>query len=290
MTPVVQIKTIADWFSRKKTKQTEISEKLDIPGELWVKCFHCKEILYNKDLEASLKVCPKCEYHFKLTYEERLAMTVDAGTFTETEAGLTSTDFLHFKDSKPYGDRIQAAMKKSKLREAIITGEGKIEEISVVLGLMDFRFMGGSMGSVVGEKVTRAAELAHKKNVPLIIVASSGGARMQEGIMSLMQMAKTSDALARLAEKRVPFISVITDPTTGGTTASFAMLGDVNLAEPGALIGFAGPRVIEQTIRQKLPPGFQRSEYLQSHGMVDAVVKRRDLRGILVRLLRFFVK
>ncbi|MCX5750296.1 MAG: acetyl-CoA carboxylase, carboxyltransferase subunit beta [Candidatus Saganbacteria bacterium] len=262
--------------------------KLDIPDNLWTKCSKCNAAIFNKDLEANLKVCPKCNYHFKLSAAERIAYTVDEGTFEEFDPALEPKDFLGFVDTEPYSKRINSAKLKAGTKEAIITGKGTIGTLPAAMGIMDFSYMGGSMGSVVGEKVTRIIEYAIDHKLPVIIVSSSGGARMQEGIMSLMQMAKTSAALGRLREYHLPYISIMTDPTTGGTSASYAMLGDINLAEPGALICFAGPRVIEQTIRQKLPPGFQRAEYLQQHGMVDKVVHRKDMRDILIKTLEFF--
>jgi acetyl-CoA carboxylase carboxyl transferase subunit beta len=282
--------SIHDFFKKKKEEKSQIppSEKLDIPGDLWVKCYSCNSTIYNKDLLFSHKVCPKCNYHFKLSAEERIAFTLDADTFKEINAEIRSKDFLNFVDSKPYQKRLEEAEAKSNLPEVIVTGEGKIDAWPVALGIMDFSFMGGSMGSVVGEKVARLLELALERKIPVIIFTSSGGARMQEGIMSLMQMAKTSAALGRLRENNLPYLTVLTDPTTGGTTASFAMLGDIHLAEPNALIAFAGPRVIEQTIRQKLPLGFQRAEYLLSHGMVDLVVKRKDIKPALSKILGFF--
>lgn len=278
--------SIHEWFKRKKAPYS--SERLDIPGNLWIKCYKCHQTLYAKDLEANLKVCPKCNYHFRLTAAERLGQLMDEKSFAEIDHDLRSTDFLNFTDSKLYAKRIDEAIKKSGLNDAIVTGSGKIGGHPAAIGVMDFSFMGGSMGSVVGEKIARLIELAVEKKLPVIIFSASGGARMQEGIMSLMQMAKTSAALGRLRENGLPYLSVMTDPTTGGTSASYAMLGDINIAEPGALIGFAGPRVIEQTIRQKLPPGFQRSEYLLEHGMVDIVTERKQLKTILAQLLRWF--
>ncbi|MBN3033311.1 MAG: acetyl-CoA carboxylase carboxyltransferase subunit beta [Candidatus Saganbacteria bacterium] len=279
-----------DWFKRKKLqKETEYTrERLDIPGDLWVKCYKCGQPIYAKDLAANLKVCPKCNYHFKLTSAERLAQLFTDNSFKEINAGLTSRNFLEFTDTKDYSRRIEESILKSGLNDALVTGLGKLGGLEVAAGIMDFSFMGGSMGSVVGEKFARLVEAAREKKCPVIVFSTSGGARMQESIMSLMQMAKTSAALGRLRENRLPYLSVLADPTTGGVSASFAMLGDVNLAEPGALIGFAGPRVIEQTIRQKLPPGFQRSEFLRDHGMVDIVCERRFLRETLIKLLRFF--
>jgi acetyl-CoA carboxylase carboxyl transferase subunit beta len=282
--------SIHDWFKRKKQAQetTYVRERLDIPGNLWIKCYKCGQAIYSKELEANLKVCPKCEYHFKLSAAERIRQLTDNGSFQEANGQIKSTNFLNFTDAKSYGKRIEDAILKSSINDAIVTGLAKIGGHQVALGIMDFSFMGGSVGSVVGEKVARQIELAVEKKVPAIIFSASGGMRMQEGIMSLMQMAKTSAALGRLRENRLPFISVLTDPTTGGTTASFAMLGDVNITEPGALIAFAGPRVIEQTIRQKLPPGFQRAEFLLSHGMVDIVVHRKELKETLAKVLKFF--
>jgi acetyl-CoA carboxylase carboxyl transferase subunit beta len=282
--------SIQDWFRRKKkTKETAyVRERLDIPGNLWVKCYKCNRAIFTKDLEFNLKVCPKCNYHFKLTAAERIKHILDESSFKEINPQIISKNFLNFTDSKSYTKRIEDATLKSNLSEAVITGTGKIAGSSSALAIMDFSFMGGSMGSVVGEKVARLIELAVEKKLPVIIFSSSGGARMQEGIMSLMQMAKTSAALGRLRENGLPYISVMTDPTTGGTTASYAMLGDINIAEPGALVGFAGPRVIEQTIRQKLPSGFQRSEYLLEHGMLDIVCERNKLKETLGKILKWF--
>lgn len=282
--------SIHDWFKQKKLqKETEFTrERLDIPGNLWVKCHKCGQAIYTKDLEANLKVCPKCGYHFKLTSAERIKQLTNGAPFNEIAPALTSRNFLNFKDSKSYSVRIEESILKTGLKDAIVTGITRIGDHEVALGIMDFSFMGGSVGSVVGEKVARLIEAAVEKKVPVIIFSASGGMRMQESIMSLMQMAKASAALGRLRENGIPYISVCTDPTTGGTTASFAMLGDVNIAEPGALIGFAGPRVIEQTIRQKLPPGFQRSEYVQEHGMIDVVCSRKKLKDTLIKILEFF--
>ncbi len=279
--------TISEWFNKKKSPSYS-AERLDIPGNLWVKCFKCKETLFNKDLEANLKVCPKCGYHFKLSSKERIATLLDESSFSPYYPEMRSKDFLGFFDTKQYAKRLLEHEEKSGLTEAVVTGEGTIGGKHVCLAVMDFGFMGGSMGSVVGEKITRTAERALKLRLPLIIVSTSGGARMQEGIMSLMQMAKTSSALAMLGQNNIPFISILADPTTGGVSASFAMLGDINIGEPAALVGFAGPRVIEQTVRQKLPPGFQRSEYLVEHGMVDMVVDRKELRQVLIKCLDWF--
>ncbi len=280
--------SILDWFSKSQNKDQsptgQVKQK-DIPGNLWVKCFGCESILYNKDLESSEKVCPSCGYHFKLTAKERIAITFDKGSFQETESNIVSKDPLNFADIKSYKERVIAAKKKSGLKDAVVTGIAKLDKRKVVTAIMDFSFMGGSMGSVVGEKITKAAELALAEKRPFIVFSASGGARMQEGILSLMQMAKTAGALERLSEAGLPYIVVLTDPTTGGTTASFAMLGDIHIAEKGALIAFAGPRVIEQTIRQKLPKGFQRAEYLQDHGMVDIVLERKEIREYLIKML-----
>jgi acetyl-CoA carboxylase carboxyl transferase subunit beta len=265
-------------------------KKAQMPEGLWTKCKNCEEIIYSKEIERNLNVCPKCEYHFRISARERIALVIDDGTFVETDAQMTSVDFLKFKDSKKYSDRIKAAVKKSGGGDAIITGSGLMNGQEVVVAVFDFSFLGGSMGSVVGEKVTRAIELGLEKRAPVLVFSSSGGARMQESIMSLMQMAKSSAALAKLKKAGIPFISVLTDPTTGGVTASFAMLGDLNIAEPKALIGFAGPRVIEQTIRQKLPEGFQRSEYLLEHGMVDMIVPRQEMKDKLSQVLRIFTR
>ena len=282
--------TIPEWFNRKKPEKTlEYSaERLDIPGNLRVKCFKCKETLYNKDLEANLKVCPKCGYHFKLSSKERINTLLDESSFSPYDMQMRSKDFLGFFDTKQYGKRLLEHEAKSGLTEAVVTGEGTIGGKHVCIAVMDFAFMGGSMGSVVGEKITRAAERSLELKLPFIIVSTSGGARMQEGIMSLMQMAKTSAALAVLGQNGIPYISILTDPTTGGVSASFAMLGDINIGEPAALVGFAGPRVIEQTVRQKLPAGFQRSEYLLEHGMIDMVLERKDLRPTLIKCLEWF--
>lgn len=285
--------SIHEWFSKKKEerkrkKAEAVVERLNIPENLWIKCYACNTAIFSKELQENFKVCPKCGYHFKLSSQERIALLTDAGSFRESNHALKATDFLGFVDSKPYAGRIEEAMLKSSLNEALTAGEGTIENIPVTLGVMDFSFMGGSMGSVVGEKFVRMVEKAIEKKIPVIAVTASGGARMQEGILSLMQMAKTSAALGRLREYGLPYIVILTDPTTGGTTASFAMLGDVHIAEPKALIGFAGPRVIEQTIRQKLPAGFQRSEFLLDHGMADIICERKKLKETVAKVLRFF--
>nr|NIS39967.1 acetyl-CoA carboxylase carboxyltransferase subunit beta [Desulfuromonadales bacterium] len=282
------------WFKKKKApieaaKQDE-EKKVKMPEGVWTKCKNCNEIIYTQEIEKNLNVCPKCDYHFRISARKRIELVLDEGSFVEMDAKMQSVDFLEFKDSKKYKDRIKAAVKKSGGGDAVVCGEGAIEGLPVVVSVFDFGFLGGSMGSVVGEKITRAIEKALENKAPLLIFSSSGGARMQESILSLMQMAKTSAALAKLKEAGIPFLSVLTDPTTGGVTASFAMLGDLNIAEPKALIGFAGPRVIEQTIRQKLPEGFQRSEYLLEHGMVDMIVARRDMKARLAQILRVFTK
>jgi acetyl-CoA carboxylase carboxyl transferase subunit beta len=277
------------WFWKKKEEGEDAPrKKVQIAEGLWVKCDSCKEIVYRAEVDRAGRVCPRCKYPFRISARERIAAILDADSFEERDAGLTSRDPLEFKDTKRYTDRIKSARKATGLEEAVITGMGRVGGLPVVLAVFEFGFLGGSMGSVVGEKLTRAIELATQKRAPLLIVSASGGARMQEGILSLMQMAKTSAALSRLAEERVPYLSLLTDPTTGGVTASFAMLGDVILAEPRALIGFAGPRVIAETIRQPLPDGFQRSEFLLEHGQLDMVVERRDLRDTLRRILAFF--
>ena len=280
---------MVSWFRRRSIRpERSDSKKVTVPEGLWIKCNNCAEIVYSKEIDRNLKVCPKCDYHFRITARERIELLVDPGTFTEFDGQLQSEDPLGFKDSQKYRDRIKTARKKTGLNDAVISGICTLDGVQVVLSVFDFFFMGGSMGSVVGEKITRAAEKAVEEKCGLIVISSSGGARMQEGALSLMQMAKTSAALARLRRERLPFISVLTDPTTGGVTASFAMLGDVNIAEPKALIGFAGPRVIEQTIRQELPEGFQRSEFVLEHGMIDRIVNRKELKKTLVNLLRAF--
>jgi acetyl-CoA carboxylase carboxyl transferase subunit beta len=259
-----------------------------VPEGLWIKCPNCGGIVYSKEMERNLKVCPKCDYHFRISARERIDLLVDPGSLEEFDSQIQSEDPLNFKDSQRYRDRIKAAIKKTGLNEAVVSGVCTLDGVKAVLVVFDFFFLGGSMASVVGEKVTRAIEKAIEEECGLVVVSSSGGARMQEGALSLMQMAKTSTALAKMRRAGLPFLSVLTDPTTGGVTASFAMLGDVNLAEPKALIGFAGPRVIEQTIRQELPDGFQRSEFLLEHGMIDKVVSRRELKKTIVTLLRVF--
>ena len=275
------------WFKREKKaiEQATPPEERKVRTEgLWVKCESCGTIVFRKDLEANLLVCPKCGFHFKMNSKQRLEMLLD-GRWTEHDAGMTSTDPLQFVDTKPYATRLKEARKKLGMNDAVITAEGQLAGRPVVICAMEFNFIGGSMGAVVGEKVTRGVELAMDTRQPLIVISCSGGARMMEGTISLMQLAKVSAALARLDDAKVPYISVLTDPTTGGVTASFAMLGDLNIGEPGALIGFAGPRVIEQTIRQTLPDGFQRSEFLLEHGFLDAVVPRKELKSFIASSL-----
>ncbi|RMG46052.1 MAG: acetyl-CoA carboxylase carboxyltransferase subunit beta [Acidobacteria bacterium] len=274
------------WFRKdKKPKTAPPGRTSQIPEGLWVKCAGCKEIIFRKEVLRRAWVCPKCGYHFQISARQRLDAILDEG-WTEFDGALASTDPLKFKDRKSYRDRLREYREKTGLNDALISADGAIEGIPVFACAMEYAFMGGSMGSVVGEKVTRAAERSLTERRPLIVISTSGGARMQEGALSLMQMAKISAALARLSDAAIPYLSVLADPTTGGVTASYAMLGDVIIAEPRALIGFAGPRVIEQTIRQKLPEGFQRSEFLLEHGMVDMVVERSRLRETLARLLR----
>ena len=278
------------WFSRQKSGADDPdpeSEKRIRTEGLWHKCEGCSQIIWKKALDENLQCCPKCEHHFRVDARTRLEMLLD-GPYEEHDAGMTSTNPLGFEDSKTYAARLAEHKHATSLADAIISASGTIEGRPVEICVMELKFIGGSMGAVVGEKITRAIERALARKHPVIVVSATGGARMQEGAVSLMQMAKISGALMRLDEARLPYISVMTDPTTGGVTASFAMLGDLNIAEPGALIGFAGPRIIEQTIRQKLPEGFQRSEFLVEHGFLDAVVKRADLKAYLSRALRFF--
>ena len=275
------------WFKRDKRsiEQPTPPEERKVRTEgLWVKCESCRTIVFRKDLEANLLICPKCGFHFKMNAKQRLEMLLD-GRWTEHDARMTSTDPLKFVDTKPYATRLKEARKKLGMNDAIITAEGQLNGRPVVCCAMEFNFIGGSMGAVVGEKVTRGIEMAIETRQPLIVVSCSGGARMMEGTISLMQLAKVAAALAKLDDAKVPYISVLTDPTTGGVTASFAMLGDLNIGEPGALIGFAGPRVIEQTIRQKLPDGFQRSEFLLEHGFLDAVVPRKEMKAFIASSL-----
>ena len=276
------------WFKRERKPMEAPDERRVVTEGLWIKCSGCKEPLWKKDLEANLQVCPKCSYHYKINAYERVALLMDPG-WSENDASLYSTDPLEFKAAKPYKDSLKALPKKVGVLEAVVNVNGTMDGIPVVLSAMEYNFIGGSMGSVVGEKITRAIERALESNSGLVVISCSGGARMQEGALSLMQMAKIASALAHFDKKRLPYISVLTDPTTGGVTASFAMLGDLNIAEPGALIGFAGPRVIEQTIRQKLPEGFQRSEFLLEHGMIDSIVHRKDMKAFISKSLKFFM-
>jgi acetyl-CoA carboxylase carboxyl transferase subunit beta len=276
------------WFKKEKTpKQPHQDRRLKMPEGLWVKCQACKEMVYKKEVVHNSNVCPKCNYHFRISARERLEMLLDDGRYEEFDVDIAPVDPLAFSDTKAYSKRLVDYQKKTGLKDAVISCTGKIGGYPVIVGIMNYGFMGGSMGSVVGEKLTRCIERSLEERVALIIVSCSGGARMQEGALSLMQMAKISSALARLDEAGLPFISVLTDPTTGGVTASYAMLGDLNLAEPRALIGFAGPRVIEQTIQQTLPEGFQRSEFLREHGMVDMVVERTKMKEVITSSLRF---
>jgi acetyl-CoA carboxylase carboxyl transferase subunit beta len=277
------------WFkkARKPIASSTAEKPSRVPEGLWVKCPGCSQLIYNKDLETNLNVCPKCTHHFRISATERLKALLDDGAYEEHFPNLTSVDPLQFTDTKPYRERLQKTIAATGLKDAVIVATGRLDGLDVVVSAMEYTFIGGSMGVVVGEKITRGIEMAIERRQPAIVVSCSGGARMMEGALSLMQMAKVSAALARLDRAKLPFISVLTDPTTGGVTASFAMLGDLNIAEPKALIGFAGPRVIEQTIRQKLPEGFQRSEFLVEHGMIDLVVDRRDLKMTLARALRF---
>ena len=275
------------WFKRQSGDLDSSGEKKIRTEGLWVKCEECRQIIWKKDLEESLNVCPKCGKHFRIDARTRLAQLFDNGEYDTFSEKLTSTDPLKFVDLKPYSERLSRAQEETGLNDAVINARGKLNGRPVIISAMEYGFIGGSMGSVVGEMITRAIEHALETRHPLIIISASGGARMMEGVLSLMQLAKISAALARLDEARVPYVSVLTDPTTGGVTASFAMLGDLNIGEPGALIGFAGPRVIEQTIRQKLPPGFQRSEFLLEHGMLDAVVHRKEMKAYIARALDF---
>jgi len=276
------------WFSKEK-RGPKLQPKKVIPDDLWIKCESCGEILYKKELEKNLKVCPRCQFHYGLSPEEYIPILLDPESFTEYDHDIQSVDPLKFVDRIKYTDRLQKALVSTGKNEAVVAGEGEIEGIKIQVGLMDFGFIGGSMGSVVGEKIARAARRALDNHQGLIIVSRSGGARMMEGIFSLMQMAKTSAYLGRMHEEGLPYISILLNPTTGGVTASFSMLGDVNIAEPGALIGFAGPRVIKQTIRQDLPEGFQRSEFLLEHGILDMVVPRHEMRSTVIRLLHFML-
>lgn len=275
------------WFKKARKPIATPDKASRVPEGLWVKCPECDAIIYQKDLVKSLSVCTKCSHHFRLTARERLLTLFDGEHWVEQDATLQSTDPLEFTDTKPYRDRLSASRASTGLADAIIVGVGRIEGIEAVAAAMEYAFIGGSMGVVMGEKIVRGIETALERRLPVVIVSCSGGARMMEGALSLMQMAKISAGLARLDRARLPYLSVLTDPTTGGVTASLAMLGDLNIAEPKALIGFAGPRVIEQTIRQKLPDGFQRSEFLIERGMLDLVVDRRELKATIARALRF---
>lgn len=278
------------WFTRAKAPKptAETGEKAQLPDDIWTKCPSCDSIIYTRELRRTAGVCTKCNYHFRLSARQRIPVIADRHSFTEIDSELRSTDPLNFKDTKRYRDRLKKAERDTGSVEAVLTARARILNIPVMLGIFDFTFMGGSMGSVVGEKLTRMIEIGVEEKRPVIIISASGGARMQEGIYSLMQMAKVSAALARLGQQHIPYISVLTDPTTGGVAASFAMLGDVIVAEPRALIGFAGPRVIEQTIRQKLPEGFQRAEFLLEHGMVDRIVERNEMRNEIANILTNF--
>jgi acetyl-CoA carboxylase carboxyl transferase subunit beta len=277
------------WFKRESGDLDNSGKKTVRTEGLWVKCENCRQIIWKKDLEENLNVCPKCEKHFRIDARTRLALLLDENQYQTLDGNLSSTDPLKFVDLKSYSARLRQAQHDTGLKDAVINAQGKLLGRPIVASVMEYAFIGGSMGAVVGEMITRAVERALDSKTPLIIVSASGGARMMEGVVSLMQLAKISAALARLDKAKVPYISVLTDPTTGGVTASFAMLGDLNIAEPGALIGFAGPRVIEQTIRQKLPAGFQRSEFLLEHGMLDAVVPRKELKPYIARALDFMV-
>jgi acetyl-CoA carboxylase carboxyl transferase subunit beta len=275
------------WFKKiRKPKQAVEHKRIQVPEGLWVKCNSCKEIIYKKEVLRNANVCPKCGYHFRISARERLSSLFDEGRYQEVDTDIYSVDPLKFRDAKAYKDRLREYREKTGLNDAIINARGTIGGTEAMFSVMEYGFMGGSMGSAVGEKVTRAVERAIDERIPLIVISCSGGARMQEGALSLMQMAKISAALGKLHEARLPFVSILTDPTTGGVTASYAMLGDVNIAEPKALIGFAGPRVIEQTIREKLPEGFQRSEFLVEHGMLDFIVERRRMREVLIQVLK----
>jgi acetyl-CoA carboxylase carboxyl transferase subunit beta len=274
------------WFKKEKKPKEPTDTRARIPEGMWLKCDDCREIILRKDAEQNQMVCPRCGHHFRIAARERLEMLFDDGHFKIFGTEIRSADPLRFRDTKRYRDRLKVYETRVGPDDAVVCAEGKVEGAAAVICAMEYNFMGGSMGSVVGEKITMAAERSLDRKIPLIVISCSGGARMQEGILSLMQMAKISAALQKLSAARIPFISVLTDPTTGGVTASFAMLGDLNVAEPKALIGFAGPRVIEQTIRQTLPEGFQRSEFLVEHGMVDFIVPRTEMKAVLARCIR----
>jgi len=279
------------WFRKDKQPKAPVTgdDRTVIPEGLWVKCDSCKEIIYRKEVVARAKVCPKCNYHFRISARERLTALFDNGIYEELDTGIISSDPLRFADTQPYKDRLKQYREKSGMEDAVINAAGRMGGMPVVISAMEYGFMGGSMGSVVGEKISRNAERALERRHPLLVISASGGARMQEGALSLMQMAKISSMLAKLDDACIPYLSILTDPTTGGVTASYAMLGDLNIAEPRALIGFAGPRVIEQTIRQKLPEGFQRSEFLLEHGMLDIIVERAAMREKLITCLRLLM-
>jgi acetyl-CoA carboxylase carboxyl transferase subunit beta len=276
-----------DWFKKKKVNLKPVERK-EMPNGLWVKCDNCNEIIYKKELEKRLYVCPDCNFHFRMNSKQYIDILLDTHSFKEFNKNIKSADPLDFKDSRKYIEKYRASVQKTGLNEAVVTGNGKIDGIDITICIMDFSFLGGSMGSVVGEKISRAIDIAVEKKQPFIIISASGGARMHEGVLSLMQMAKTSAKLTLLADMKLPYISILTNPTTGGTTASYAMLGDIHIAEPGALIGFAGPRVIKQTIGQDLPQGFQRSEFLLEHGFIDVIIHRHELRNHVIHLLKFF--
>ncbi len=276
------------WFKKGKTEEVEPPKRSKTAEGMWLKCNHCREIVYRKEVDRNNKVCPKCDYHFPISVIERINLLVDLGTFKEWDSELEPQDPLQFQDTRTYKDRIKAQQEKTGRKDAMVIGQGVINGRKVALCVFDFGFMGGSMGSVVGEKICRAVDRALELRMPLILVTASGGARMQEGILSLMQMAKTSAAVAKLGEAKLPFISILADPTFGGVTASIAMLGDVIIAEPKALIGFAGPRVIEQTIKQQLPDQFQRAEFLLDHGMIDMIVERKQLKEAVSTLVGHF--
>ncbi len=278
------------WFKRSKQNISPNNKKLDIPDGHWVKCRECGEIIHAKQLELNFWVCTKCDYHFRIGSNEYISLLLDKNSFKEMDKKMRSADPLEFEDTKKYKDRISGTIKKVGINDSVKTGIGKIDGKKIAFACMDFKFIGGSMGSVVGEKIARVIDKAYSLKIPLIIISQSGGARMMEGAYSLMQMAKTSARLARLAEAKIPYISVLTDPTTGGTTASYAMLGDINVAEPKALIGFAGPRVIKETIGKDLPKGFQRSEFLLEHGFVDLIVHRKELKAKLSQLIDYLAK
>jgi acetyl-CoA carboxylase carboxyl transferase subunit beta len=275
------------WFKRESSEVDNSGEKTIRTEGLWVKCEDCRQIIWKKDLEENFNCCPKCEKHFRIDARTRLAYLLDDSAYESDDGNLVSIDPLKFVDLKAYSSRITAARRDTGLNDAVINARGKLNGRPVIVSAMEYSFIGGSMGAVVGEMITRAVERATDTRTPLVVVSASGGARMMEGAISLMQLAKISAALARMDEAKVPYVSVLTDPTTGGVTASFAMLGDLNIAEPGALIGFAGPRVIEQTIRQKLPAGFQRAEFLLEHGMLDAVVPRKEMKAYIARAFDF---